>query len=190
MSPPDGALEARNRIVAAARDEVVHGGWAAATSGRVAQRAGVSKALIHYHFHDKAALLVALATQCQEFIRARSAVSDPEESADNPVDRFNDWLQRELAAGDVRLVIGLLASRNTAVRRAAHHALREFRDELERRTARVFARLALTPTIPQALVVDQLAAAAHGMAVVPMGSPASERQLLETLWLGVLTMSE
>ncbi len=190
MPQPDETIEARNRILAAAREEVRHGGWAAATSGRVAQRAGVSKALIHYHFRDKAALLVALATQCQESVRARGDASEQGESADNPVDRFNDWLQRELAAGDVGLAIGLLASRNAAVRRAAHHVLGVFRDELERRTARVFTDLALTPTIPQPLVVDQLATAAHGMAVVPIGSPTRQRQLLETLWLSVLTMSE
>ena len=49
------------RFAAAARGLVARGGAAELSMGDVASAAHVSKALVHYHFHDKDSLLVALA---------------------------------------------------------------------------------------------------------------------------------
>ena len=60
----DGApQDARARILQAAQEELVRRGAGALAMHEVADRAGVSKGLIHYHYHDKDALLARVAAQ-------------------------------------------------------------------------------------------------------------------------------
>jgi AcrR family transcriptional regulator len=51
------AADARNRIVAAAHDQLAEGGYASATVAAVARRAGVATGSVYRHFPSKADLL-------------------------------------------------------------------------------------------------------------------------------------
>lgn len=70
-APSDGApagataqrLDPRGRILAAAIALIGESGWGRVTTRRVADRAGVNNALVHYYFGTKQALLVQAATQ-------------------------------------------------------------------------------------------------------------------------------
>jgi len=60
--------QTRSKLMTAARDLVVSGGWAAASSRAIASRAGVNQALINFHFKGKAGLFRATLDRCVEDI--------------------------------------------------------------------------------------------------------------------------
>jgi AcrR family transcriptional regulator len=181
---------ARARILEVARAEIARAGWAAATSGRVARSAGVSKALVHYYFRDRASLGVAVATHCEDSIVTRAAEPNRNPAHENPVDEFGDWLQMELASGDMRVALLVKLSGNPAVKRAAERALAAFRAELQRQIDQVFAKLGVRPTVPRELVGDLFAATTQGMGIGWVEWTTRQRQTLETLWLSLLTLAE
>ncbi len=184
------ASQARGRILQIAREEISRAGWTAATSGRVAQRAGVSKALIHYHFRDKESLLSALAVQCRDGVVRRGSRIVAPARRENPVDEFSDWLDSELSAGDLRIALQLKASGIPAVARAADEAVTAVRVELEQRVDAVLGVLDVAPTIPLDSVVDLLMAMSTGLALVPVEPVARRRRLVESVWLGLLSVSD
>ncbi len=184
------AGEARERILEIAREEVSRGGWAAATSGRVAQRAGVSKALIHYHFQDKESLLRAVAVQCRDGVVKRGSRTMAPVRHANPVDGFADWLESELSARDLRIALQLKASGIPGVARAADEAVAAVRVELAQRVDTVFRVLGVAPTIPSDSIGDLLMAVATGLALVPTEPVARRRRMVESVWLGLLSASD
>ena len=57
-----GALDPRRRILGATKELIAELGWARVTTRKVAERAGVNNALVHYYFGTKRALLLQAAT--------------------------------------------------------------------------------------------------------------------------------
>jgi hypothetical protein len=108
----------------------------------------------------------------------------------NPVDGFADWLESELSARDLRTALQLKASGIPRVVRAADEALAALRVELEERVSAVFRALDLAPVIPVESVVDLLMATATGLAMVPMESVVRLRRMVESVWLGLLSVSD
>src|SRR6266568_1690455 len=96
---------ASRRILDAARALVARGGAAQVSMGDVAAVAGVSKALVHYHFRDKDSLLHALVEDVgsRVVIRARDAMAP--DDASHALDAYWSWLQQELRAGDLRILL-------------------------------------------------------------------------------------
>jgi AcrR family transcriptional regulator len=185
----EGDGRAHERILEVAREEIIRAGWAAATSGRVAQRTGVSKALIHYHFPDKDALLCAVATQCLEnAVARRTGVAEPK-ARPNPVDGFEDWLERELVAGDLRIALHLKASGRESVVRAADAVIAAIRAAIQEEAGRVFGTLGMTPRLPERSIIDLLMAVAVAESLAP-ALPASRRRTVESLWLSLLSVAE
>ncbi|HEX8715561.1 MAG TPA: helix-turn-helix domain-containing protein [Gemmatimonadaceae bacterium] len=181
--------ETRARIVDAARVEISRAGWAAASSGRVARRTGVSKALIHYHFEHKDALLCAVAERCRHDVMARGALTMGPARHTNPVDGFSDWLESELTAQDLRVALNLRMSGRTSVVRAADAVLATVRAELERQQHLVFEVLGVVPSLPQDLIVDVLLTMAEGAALAPVEPPSHRRRMVEALWLCLLSVT-
>jgi AcrR family transcriptional regulator len=68
----------RDALLAAARAELIEHGTAAISLRAVARRAGVSHAAPKYHFHDRAGLLTAIATE--GFLALSRALSRADES--------------------------------------------------------------------------------------------------------------
>ena len=180
---------ARARIVEAARAEISRAGWAAASSGRVAQRTGVSKALIHYHFEDKDALLCAVGEQCRQGVMRRGSLVPEPARHTNPVDGFSDWLESELTAQDLRVALNLKMSGRTPVVRTADTVLAAVRVELERQEDLVFEVLGVVPSLSQELVVDLLMTLVEGQALAPVEPPSRRRRMVEALWLGLLSVT-
>ncbi|MDE3152745.1 MAG: helix-turn-helix transcriptional regulator [Gemmatimonadota bacterium] len=181
---------ARATILASARREILVAGWQAATSGRVAEGVGVSKALVHYHFRDKHALLLALALGAQEAIRERSAKAPRAMEREHPVDAFSEWVESELVAEDVRLALQLRHTSSAATNRAADGALADFRRAMTRQVAAVFDSLGVSPRVSIALVSELFGTMAVGLASEPGRAPHESRRALETLWLAVLSMAD
>src|SRR5687767_14090830 len=74
-SSTQGHMSTAARIIAAARSLAIRGGVATISMGDVAVAAGVSKALIHYHFRDKSSLLCALVENLGTRIVARAKLN-------------------------------------------------------------------------------------------------------------------
>lgn len=108
------AEETRARILAATDVLLGDLGFDATTTRDIAEKSGVNKALIHYHFGSKDELLTALLDDYYDrlsavMLEALARRSDPEEQAVELIDAYADFLaqnrsfcsivQREVASG-------------------------------------------------------------------------------------------
>src|ERR671936_2303601 len=110
--------DASERILRATARSIVVRGAVALTMSDVAEEAGVSKGLIHYHFHDKETLLARLVEwitrNLVERERAALAASNPRHA----IDDLWAWLSGELERGHVRVLLELAQWRGPLVRGA------------------------------------------------------------------------
>jgi AcrR family transcriptional regulator len=158
--------------------------------GDVAAEAGVSKALIHYHFADKDSLLAALVGNVGEMVLQRARASGVATS-DKPLDAHWTWLDRELRAGDVRVLVSLSDCDSAATRTASRTVAAERLALLSLDVESVFKGLGLSPRMPSALIAETVLAFADGMACrTALGAVTDPRGAFDVLWLGLLTVSE
>lgn len=179
---------ARRRIVEAAHALVSLRGWQAASSATVAQKAGVSKALVHYHFKTKSALLLGVVSLCESQIAERALRAQKRSQADatNAVDTMIAWLHSEATADDLRVVEALGFTRDRDVCARAGEVREMFGTAVTAHTEDVLRVLELSPRVPVALIAELLATTTLGMAAKGQAS----RPALEALWLCVLTLTE
>lgn len=181
---------ASRRILNAARALVARGGAAEVSMGDVAAAAGVSKALVHYHFRDKESLLVALVETVGEDVleRERDAIAS---SGDQALDDCWRWLQRELELGDLRILLALAEYDSAPLRDAARRIAAQRRAVAVEHVAAIFARLGLVPRIAPALVAGTLMAFVDGLAAAQALDPHHDsRPAFDVLWLGLLTLGD
>lgn len=183
---PDDA-DARAHIVECAWSLIGELGWESAGSAQVARAAGVSKALIHYHFGDKTSLLAAAGDRCRVRIEHRAELaSSAIATRANPVDDFAEWFEAEINAGDLRVVQQLAVAPQISVRRETGRARDAYRVALAHQVRSVFNRLELEPKIAEHTIVDLFETIGTGMAT---GAPRS-RQMVEAAWLALLTLAD
>jgi AcrR family transcriptional regulator len=183
--------DATERILKAAAARLAVAGASALTMHEVAEEAGVSKGLIHYHFHDKDTLLARLVLWITEGLvrreRAALAMSTPH----GAIDDLWRWLEAELARGHVRALVELAAWRGGEVRGAAAEAMRVRRAASTASAERLFSLLALRPRVPPVLLGDVLVTFVDGLASVPAGAGGGEaRAAFDVLWLALLGLAE
>ena len=87
MGRPSNRAERRRQILAAFARVLADHGFAGATVAAIAQEAGVTPGLVHYHFDSKAELLEALVDELVRGFRER--VHDREEEGD-ALDAYGD----------------------------------------------------------------------------------------------------
>src|SRR5688572_22712305 len=93
---------AADRILQGATERLIEVGAAELSLHDVAVHAGVSKALIHYHFADKESLLVQVVEwTTQQLIARERSVLSPGASA-RVVDDLWQWVSDELERGHLR----------------------------------------------------------------------------------------
>ena len=182
---------ATRRILSAARSLVERGGAAAISMGEVAAQAGVSKALIHYHFRDKDSLLQALVEDVGVIVLKRARDSVVRAGNGHALDEHWAWLESELRAGDVRILISLGESDSDRVRAASRRIQEQRREVAAEHTAVVFSRLGLQPRVPAELIADTVLAFTDGIAVTHALDPARDpRPAFDVLWLALLALAE
>src|SRR5687767_13002987 len=98
---------ATRRILGAARGLIARGGAAEISMGDVAAQAGVSKALVHYHFHDKDSLLQTLVEEVGVGVLARARHAVESETTAHVLDNYWAWIDQEIGRGDLRVLISL-----------------------------------------------------------------------------------
>jgi AcrR family transcriptional regulator len=105
------ATDTRTAIVEAARSSILADGYAALSTRRVAEIAGVPLSQIHYHFGSKQQLILAVlgAENDRLLARQRSLYAGPE-----PLwrqwDRACDYLDEDLESGYVRVLQEMIAA--------------------------------------------------------------------------------
>ncbi len=190
MEPQNVVSDARTRIVASARRSVLQSGEGRASSGRIAMEIGVSKALVHYHFADKRALLLALVTESLEGIEARRTKTVAEHGAGDPIQDCRAWVADELEARDVELLVQLARSEDDEVARSAREAIQLFRETLAGRVAGTLRALETDLAVRDDLVLDLIATTVFGLINRGIESDRAESEaILDTLWLAVLSLA-
>lgn len=159
--------------------------------GDVASRAGVSKALVHYHFDDKDSLLSALVQDVGDAVVARARDAVRPEASGHALDAYWGWLERELAIGDVRVLTSLGEYGSDRVREAARRIAEQRREATVDQTAAAFERLGLRPRVPPALIAETVLAFVDGLATLHALDPERDtRPAFDVLWLALLTLAE
>ena len=184
QSTPDRILN--SALVCIARD-----GAAAVALSDVAAEAGVSKALIHYHFHDRETLLTRLVDEVVEKVVAgeRAALDDTPPAL--AIDALWGWLEDELARGDIRVLIELSLLPEPAIRAAARRAAALRRSTAAETVDRLFALLGLTPRVPAALLAEPVVAFVDGLAIdASLETGRQPRVSFDAFWLAMLSLAE
>lgn len=183
--------DATERILKAAATRLAVSGASAMTMQEVADEAGVSKGLIHYHFHDKDTLLVRLAMWIAEGLVRRERAALAASTPHGAIDDLWRWLDAELARGHVRALVELAGWHSGAVRSATAEAMRIRRTAATASAERLFAFLALRPRVPSVLLGDLLVTFVDGLASSPASAGGEDaRAAFDVLWLALLGLAE
>ena len=190
------------RILDAATRRIAAAGAAALSIHDVAVDAGVSKALVHYHFHDKDTLLACLVehlvaglvTREREALAAYAGRHDP-----LAVDALWRWVEGELQGGDIRVLLELDAYRGEAVQAAARRAAALRREAAAETIARLLAILDLHPRVAPELLASVTVAFLDGLAINAALAAArpdassegsAPRVAFDVFWLAMLSLAE
>src|SRR5512138_348727 len=93
-APP--SADARARIVDAGVRCIARDGVAGASMAVIALEAGVSKALLHYHYHDRATLLAEIVERIGVRTVERERAAIDESDGIGGLDALWQWLEAEL----------------------------------------------------------------------------------------------
>ena len=188
---PSGRPKAAERILRGTAERLIAMGAAELSMQHVADAAGVSKALIHYHYHDKESLLeqVVIWATSQLLERERAALEGA--TASTAVDALWRWLDEELDGGHLRLLLELGQYRVPRVRVAVQESLRMRRDAATESIRHLFELLELRPRVPVELLASVVVAFIDGLAGHPRGDDGrDDRVTFDVFWLSLLSLAE
>lgn len=184
-------MTAPDRILRAAAESIAERGTAGVSMLDVAKAAGVSKALIHYHFADRTALLARLVDTLTVAVVDRESTALDGATGPSAVDALWGWVARELAIGDVRALVDLAAVPDEPVRAATQRSARRRREMAAHTIDHLFAALGLKPRVPVELMAEVTVATLDGLAVASVTDPARDtRVAFDVLWLALLSLAE
>jgi AcrR family transcriptional regulator len=159
--------------------------------GDVAAAADVSKALVHYHFRDKDSLLHALVEDVGLAVIERAKMALTHDEAAHALDAYWTWLELELRAGDLRILLSLAESDSARVRAASRRIADQRREVAAEHIAQIFSRLGLNPRVPAPIVAETVVAFIDGLAAShALDSDRNPRPAFDVLWLALLTLAE
>jgi AcrR family transcriptional regulator len=157
----------------------------------VAEAAGVSKALIHYHFHDKGELLARLVEWLRAGLVARQSTALTGVSASAALDALWQWLSDELERGDLRALLDLSLVQGDAVQAQVRTTAAVRRDAAATVTAQLFDALGLRPRVPSPLIADAFVAFVDGLALDRVVEPARNARIsFDVFWLAMLGLTD
>lgn len=157
----------------------------------IALEAGVSKALLHYHYHDRATLLAEIVEQIGARTVERERAAIDESDGVSGLDALWRWLEDELRRGELAALAGLALVREAPVRRTTRVTASSRRRSAARTIERLFAELDLTPRVPAPMMADAAVAFVDGLALdVANGSARDPRVSFDIFWVALLGLAE
>jgi AcrR family transcriptional regulator len=190
---PDGRPRqtAADRILQATAHTIAERGAGALTMSDVAEEAGVSKGLIHYHFHDKETLLARVVEWMTRQLVDRERAALANSTGRTAIDDLWKWLESELQRGHMRVLIELSEWREALVQREIEMAMRLRREATVETTARLFQLLSLTPRVPMDLLGETVVAFRDGLVISAARDPESNpRAAFDVFWLALLCLAD
>lgn len=188
-TPREGAAT-RQRIIEATIGSVARDGAAASSMSVIAAATGVSKALLHYHYADRARLLAEVVSQLGERLAARERSALDGVSGRKAIDGLWRWLDAELARGELRVLLELSLVRDPLVHAAAMAGASARHASAARTTTALLALLGLEPRVPVELLADASVAFADGLVLGRMVTKADPRAAFDVFWLAMLGLAE
>lgn len=180
----------QRRIIDAARRRLARDAPGEVSLSDIAAEAGVSKALIHYHFRDRDALIAAVVDDIGEALAHRERGALEVERSALAVDALWTWLESELALGEIRAVLLLTDHPSDTIREAARRAAASRRGTAADTVGRLFEILGLQPRIPPALLADVAVAFVDGLALDAREEARTARVAFDVFWLAMLNLAE
>ena len=188
---PRARGNAAERILAAAAECVGQLGAAQVSLQTVADSAGVSKALIHYHFRDRDELLARLVDWVTVALVQGEDAALVDADATTALDNMWGWLEGELASGRLRALGELAGERGDAVRDAIRRSREARRAQATLTIERLFAAHGLVPRLPAPLIGDVTVAFLDGLAGEVAVEPEGNHRLrFDVFWLSILSLAE
>jgi len=185
------STDARARIVDAGVRCIAREGVGGASMAAIALEAGVSKALLHYHYHDRSTLLAEIVERIGMRTIERERAAIDEGSGMGGLDAVWQWLEGELRRGELAALAELTLVREARVRRATRAAASDRRRSAAHTIERLFTELDLTPRVPAPLMADAAVAFIDGLALdVANGSAREPRVSYDIFWLALLGLTE
>jgi AcrR family transcriptional regulator len=185
------ASEARDRILSATAARLLAVGAAKVNMQDVADEAGVSKGLIHYHFDSKDTLLARTVEWLSAQIERRERAALDGATAQAAIEMLWRWLLMELNVGHVRILADLAHYPSAEVEGAFRASATRRREATAGTITTLFNSLQLTPRVPAALLADVVMAFNAGLAMNwSFSSDAERRVAFDVFWLAILSLAE
>jgi AcrR family transcriptional regulator len=183
--------EARARILAATATRLLGVGAFRLNMQDVADEAGVSKGLIHYHFDSKDTLLARAVEWLTVEVSTREAEALAGATAQTAIEMLWRWMAAELASGHIRILAELSYYPSAAVQGSIQAAVEIRRDAAARTVDELFSALQLRPRVPSELMGSVFLAFFNGLAVEwPFVADAERRVAFDVFWLAMLSLAE
>jgi AcrR family transcriptional regulator len=193
MAPPSGAREAtpRTRLLRATLSCARRDGVSGLSVQRIAAEAGVSKALVLYHFRDKEDLLAQEVDWLTSRVAARERGALVDSTATSVMEDLWQWLEDELARGELLVLAELTRQHGELLDRSNEASLRERFAVSERTLERVFGLLELTPRVPTTMLATVHLAFVNGLSLLAaQREQANHRITFDVFWLSLLNLVE
>ncbi|HYV98789.1 MAG TPA: TetR/AcrR family transcriptional regulator [Gemmatimonadaceae bacterium] len=177
------------RLLDAASTLLCTEGAAAVTIQRVADAAGTSKALVHYHFADKDALLVACAERVTAHLTAAEGSALATSTAETALaDLWLGHMSPETCAVR-RALLALITDASEATRSALSAAMRRRRLALAGLIGRLEALMSFAPEVHSGTLVAAYTALIDGLTLQRTVDPGDDhRRAFDAFWLAILSL--
>jgi TetR/AcrR family transcriptional repressor of bet genes len=176
------------RLVEAAVSLLCTDGAGGVSVQRVADAAGVSKGLVHYHFQDKDALLSACADALASDLIARDELARHGRSAATILDALWSAVSSSLVDGRRRALMALYAESPAGVRPVLVRLARDRHAAAAAVLGTLESVLGWTPRVPRATLAAAYVALVDGLALDAAVRPESDqRQAYDAFWFAVLS---
>ena len=184
----------RDKITAAAARALCDAGLQGFTVGRVAAAAGVSTALVHYHFSTKQALLAAAAGQLATTWATGAAEAFGHGAGLETLDRLWETLQRRAESGEERACaeLRLAGGADRALAVALEEPRAGVREAIARRLPALLRELGSAAPAEGEELAAAIAAVLDGAALArATGRPAGEvRAAYDAFWLVLIAAGQ
>ncbi len=187
----DAHLAAGERILHATARRLTAAGAVNLSLQDVADDAGVSKGLIHYHFHDKTTLLARLVEWLTRELVRREQGALAGTTRQTVIDALWAWLEGELDRGHIRVLVELSQYDAPAVRDAIRDSARSRRQAATGTIETLFSVLGLRPRLPHPLLADVAVTFLDGLAIdTGLAADGPRRVPFDVFWLSLLSLAE